>query len=168
MLPGRGGETFWSRKHVLPRLCEKDILIWLDRFQCDALDEALNIAIMTRLISKSFNIVSGHEALGLGPIADPSSPLHGRIPIPPMLDAQMDSILMDFMKTRQRHGLSKLKTLMMSHSKENWFMIFLTMIVLLPNLEFLYEHQREQKERYGTTVRPIVDHVSWRANDKYF
>ena len=122
---------------------------------------------MTRLISKSFNIFSGHEALGLGPIADPSSPLHGRIPIPPMLDAQMDSILMDFMKSRQKRGLSKLKALMMSHSKENWFMIFLTIIVLLSNLEFLYEHQNEQIKRYGTSVSSLVDQMSWHANDRF-
>ena len=122
---------------------------------------------MTRLISKSFNILSGHEALGLGPIADPISPLHGRIPIPPMLDAQMDSILMGFMKSRQRHGLSKLKALMMSHSKENWFMIFLTIIVLLSNLEFLFEHQMEQKRRYGTTVSSLLDQMSWPANDEF-
>ncbi len=124
---------------------------------------------MTRLISKSFNIVSEHEgrALGLRPMGDPSSPLYGRIPIPPMLDAQMDSILMEFMKSRQKRGLSKLKTMMMSHSKENWFMIFLTIIVLLSNLEFLYEHQKEQKERYGTTVSSLVDQMSWHANDKY-
>ena len=121
---------------------------------------------MTRLISKSFNILSGHEALGLGPVADPSSPLHGRIPIPPMLDAQMDSILMGFMKSRQRHGLSKLKALMMSHSKENWFMIFLTIIVLLSNLEFLFEHQMEQKRRYGTTVSSLLDQMNWPASDE--
>ena len=124
---------------------------------------------MTRLISKSFNIVSGHEALalGLGPIGTPSSPLYGHIPIPPMLDAQMDSILMEFMKSRQKRGLSKLKTMMMSHSKENWFMIFLTVIVLLSNLEFLYEHQKEQKRRYGTTVSSLLDRMSWHANNKY-
>ena len=122
---------------------------------------------MTRLISKSFNIISGHEALELRPIRDPSSPLYGRIPIPPMLDAQMDSILMGFMKSRQRRGLSKLKAMMMSHSKENWFMIFLTIIVLLSNLEFLYEHQNEQIERYETTVSFLVDQMSSHANDKY-
>ena len=122
---------------------------------------------MTRLISKSFNIVSGHKALGLGPVRDPSSPLHGRIPIPPMLDAQMDSILMELMKSRQRHGLSKLKTMMMSHSRENWFKIFLTIIVLLSNLEFLYEHQNDQISRYGTAVSSLVDQMSWHANDKY-
>lgn len=122
---------------------------------------------MTRLISKSFNIISGHEALELRPIRDPSSPLYGRIPIPPMLDAQMDSILMGFMKSQQRRGLSKLKAMMMSHSKENWFMIFLTIIVLLSNLEFLYEHQNEQIERYETTVSFLVDQMSWHANDKY-
>ena len=121
---------------------------------------------MTRLISKSFNILSGHEELGLGPIADPNSPLHGRIPIPPMLDAQMDSILMGFMKSRQRRGLSKLKALMMSHSKENWFMIFLTIIVLLSNLEFLFEHQMEQKRRYGTTVSSLLNQMSGPANDE--
>ena len=111
---------------------------------------------MTRLISKSFNVVSGPEALRLAPTGNPSpnqsSPFHGRIPIPKVLDGQLDSILMDFMKDRQRHGLSKLKGIMMSHSRENWFNIFLTILVLLSNLEFLYQNQIEQKRRYGTTV----------------
>ena len=120
---------------------------------------------MTRLISKSFNIVKGHEALRLVPVLDPSSPLHGRIPIPPMLDAQIDSILMEKMKSRQRHGLSKLKNMMMSHSKEHWFMIFLTLIVLLSNLEFLYQNQTEQIKRYGTTVSSPVDQMTWHTND---
>lgn len=69
-----------------------------------------------------------------------------------MLDGQLDSILMESMKLRQRQGLSKLKAIMMSHSRENWFMIFLTILVLLSNLEFLYQNQNEQKDRYGTTV----------------
>lgn len=111
---------------------------------------------MTRLVSKSFNAVSGPEALRLAPIGNPrlnpSSPFHGPIPIPKMLDGQLDSILMESMKLRQRQGLSKLKAIMMSHSRENWFMIFLTIIVLLSNLEFLYQNQNEQKDRYGTTV----------------
>ena len=111
---------------------------------------------MTRLISRSFNVVSGPDALRLAPVRNPtpdsSSPFYGHLPIPPMLDAQLDSILMEFMKERQRHGLSKLKGIVMSHSRENWFMIFLTILVLLSNLEFLYENQNEQKRRYGTTV----------------
>ena len=74
------------------------------------------------------------------------------MPIPPMLDAQLDSMLMESMKSQQKHGLSQLKTIMMSHSKENWFMIFLTTLVHLSNLEFLYQHQNEQKNRYGATV----------------
>lgn len=121
--------------------------------QCDALDDALHLAVMTRLISKSFNVVSGPEAFRLAPIGNPSpTPFHGRIPIPRMLDCQLDSILMEAMKHRQKHGLSKLKAIMMSHSRENWLMIFLTVLVLLSNLEFLYENQIKQKERYGTTV----------------
>ena len=129
--------------------------------QCDALDDALHLAIMTRLISKSFNVVSGPEAFKLAPIGNPSPnpsfPFHERIPIPRMLDCQLDSILMEAMKHRQKHGLSKLKAIMMSHSRENWLMIFLTVLVLLSNLEFLYENQNKQKERYGTTVsRPYL------------
>ena len=69
-----------------------------------------------------------------------------------MLDCQLDNILMFSMKHRQKQGLSRLKAIMMSHSRENWFMIFLTILVLLSNLEFLYENQNKQKERYGTTV----------------
>ncbi|KAL2038863.1 hypothetical protein N7G274_008385 [Stereocaulon virgatum] len=127
---------------------------------CDALDGALNIAIMTRLVSKSFNIMNGPETLGMTPVDDPTSPYYERIPIPPMLDAQIDNLLMQKMKVQRKQVLSKLKKMIMSHSKQNWFMILLIIIVLLSNIEFLYQNQHDQIERYGKTT----DHLNFMMN----
>ena len=107
---------------------------------------------MTRLVSKSFNIMNGAETLGMTPVDDPTSPYYGRIPIPPMLDAQIDNLLMQKMRVQRKQVLSKLKRMIMSHSKQNWFMILLTTMVLLSNVEFLYQNQHDQIERYGKTV----------------
>ena len=121
------------------------------------MDQALQIAIMTMLVSKSFSIDNGPETLGMSPVIDPTSPYHGRIPIPPMLDAQLDDILMQKMKRLQKTALSNLKSLIISHSKQHWFMIFLTIIVLVSNLEFLYQNQNDQIKRYGNPVSLPTD-----------
>lgn len=126
------------------------------------LQGALYIAIITRLSSKSFNI-TGPETLGLGPVDDVESPYHGRIPIPPLLDAQLDSLWMSKMGRIQKQVLSKLKNTVMSTDKRhNWFTIFLTVVVLLSNLEYVYQRQSEQVKRYPPSVgKSDLSVVSW-------
>lgn len=116
------------------------------------LQRTLTIAIMTRLSSKSFNI-TGSETLGLAPIEDTESPYHARIPIPPLLDAQIDYLWMRRMERIQRIVLSELKsTILSSEKRQKWLSIFLTVIMLLSNLEYIYQKQHEQMRRYTGSV----------------
>lgn len=116
------------------------------------LQGALNVSMITRLSSKSFNI-AGPETLGVVPIQDTDSPYFGRIPIPPLLDAQIDQLWMRKMERIKKRVLSKLKKTIQSPDKrQNWFTIFLTVTVLLSNLEYLYQRQHEQIKRYSGTV----------------
>lgn len=89
------------------------------------------------------------------------SPYHGRIPIPPLLDAQIDQLWMDKMKLQQKAVFSMLKKMMTSRRKQNWFMIFLIIMVLLSNLEFIYQNQKKQINRYGKTVSSAADPYRW-------
>lgn len=131
------------------------MLIILCFDQCPMLRGALDIAIMTRLAMRSFNI-TGPETLGIDWVEDPQSPYYRRIPIPPLLDAQLDHLWMGKMSGRRKLVLSQLKKLIMDKTKrrENWYMIFLTILVLLSNLELIYRNQYQQRQRYGTMVRP--------------
>ena len=119
------------------------------------LKQALDIAIVTRMTSKSFNI-TGTETLGMSPVNDEHSPYYGRIPIPPVLDSQLDNLWMQKMKPIQRKVLSDLnKMICGSDKKKGWLDIFLTIMILLSNLEFLYQKQHDQMRRYFGDVSMI-------------
>lgn len=105
---------------------------------------------------RSFNI-TGPQTLGIDRVDDPESPYCGRIPIPPLLDAQLDHLWMGKMFGTRKSMLSQLKMMIMDKTKrrQNWYMIFLTILVLLSNLETIYQNQYQQRERYGKTVRSL-------------
>lgn len=104
---------------------------------------------------KSFNI-TGPETLGIPQVEDPDSPYYGRIPIPPFLDGQLDHLWMGKTNGKRKALLSQLNKLIKNKTKrkENWFMIFLSILILLSNLELIYQNQHQQRERYRKTVRP--------------
>jgi hypothetical protein len=113
--------------------------------------DALTICIITRLASKSFNL-TGKETLGIGKVDDPVSPYYGRMPIPPLLDAQIDQIWMEKMGRIKKKMLSELKKKIMGRKHEDWYHIFLTLFVLIANLEFIYQVQNDQLNRYCLNV----------------
>jgi hypothetical protein len=95
------------------------------------------ICVITRLVSKSFNIC-GEQTLGISPVDDDASPYYGRIPIPPVVDAQLDALWMAKMNQIQKRLLSGLKKKIMGRKREDWFFNFLTIFILIANLEFIY------------------------------
>ena len=114
---------------------------------------ALSICIITRLLCKSFNL-SGTESLEVSDVDDPTSPYYGRKPIPPLLDAQIDEIWMEKLAKIRKKVLGDLKKHVLERTKtrSNWYLIFLTVFLLLLNLEFLYQNQNRQLERYCEAV----------------
>ena len=117
---------------------------------------ALALCVITRLASKSFNITGG-ETLGISKVEDRQSPYYNRKPIPPFLDAQIDHIWMTKMSKVKKTVLSELKKRMFAtreKKRENWYPIFLTIFVLTWNLEFLFQNQNRQLERYCEKASP--------------
>jgi hypothetical protein len=114
---------------------------------------ALSICIITRLSCKSFNL-TGLESLGISDVDDPTSPYYGRKPIPPFLDAQIDQIWMHMLAKLKKKVLGDLKkhVLESTKKKSNWYFVFLTVFLLLFNLELLYQNQDRQLERYCEKV----------------
>ena len=102
---------------------------------------------------KSFNIsdIDDGETLGIGVVNDRDSPYYGRIPIPTLLDAQIDELWMEMIERRRKHVLSQLTNMIYDRNKrENWYGVFLTTLILMLNLEAIFQNQHRQKGRYGT------------------
>ena len=119
--------------------------------KCLPVRNALHLSILSRLASKSFNIY-GQETLGIRQELDPECPYYGRIPIPPLLDAQLDHMLMDKMEILKKSVLSELRRMIAGQGRKHWFKIYLIMSILLFNLEFVYQNQCRQIQRYQERV----------------
>ena len=117
------------------------------------IERALKIYLITRLMSKSFRL-TGKETLGISRVTDESSPYVNTIPIPPMLDGQLDRIWMDKSRSLKKQLLRNLDSRMSDtkNKTRNWLEIFLTIFVLIFNLEFLYKNSKVQVERYSREV----------------
>ena len=86
---------------------------------------------------------------------DPLSPDHGRIPIPVVLDYQLDKHWMEKMTSIKMMKLPLLEKMMIGSiekRKKNWYLIFLTTLVLLLNLESVFKNQVEEQNRYQNWV----------------
>ena len=134
--------------------------------QCEAIKGALQLSILSRLASKSFNIF-GPETLGIYQEQDPECPYYRRRPIPPILDAQIDYLLMEKMKTLKTRVLSHLRRMIAGQGRNHWFKIYLTMSILLLNLESVYRNQRRQMQRYKEEVSRNPQHHLVRGIDRY-
>ena len=105
---------------------------------------------------KSFNL-AGDENLGIERVDDPQSPYHGHVPIPTVLDAQIDRLLIEGMAKLKKSTLAKLTSMIIGNKRrENWYMILLTTLVLLFNVGVIHQHQLIQKERYQKSVSSKV------------
>ena len=77
--------------------------------------------------------------------------------LPAFLEAQLQSLLIDKMSKSRNKVLSLLKKMTMSRKPRHRYAIYLTMSVLLHNLEFVYNDEALKLKRYSTNVsRPGI------------
>lgn len=119
--------------------------------KCTPIRTALQLSILSRLASKSFNIY-GQETLGIRQEMDPECPYYGRRPMPPLLDAQLDHMLMEKMEILKKSVLSELRRMIAGQGRKHWFKIYLIISILLFNLESVYQNQCRQIRRYQERV----------------
>jgi hypothetical protein len=115
------------------------------------INESIRISIMTRLYCKSFGI-AGEDLLGIDMVTDEASPYFGRVPIPPILDAQIDEIWRTNMTKRKKKMLSMLKSRILNSKLHEWFETFLTIFIILNNLEWSYRQKCSQLQRHMDAV----------------
>ncbi|KAH7210892.1 uncharacterized protein BKA55DRAFT_599953 [Fusarium redolens] len=81
-------------------------------------------------------MICGEHTLGQIPVQDLECPRTGTIPIPPIMDTQMDHLVIKNIMTPLRQRiLEGLQAKIMEKKRENWYEIYLTTFVLLSNME---------------------------------
>ena len=76
--------------------------------------------------------------------------------MPPLLDAQLDHMLMEKMEILKKSVLSELRRMIAGQGRKDWLKIFLIISVLLLNLETVYQNQQRQIQRYQERVSGII------------
>ncbi|KAL2133370.1 hypothetical protein VTI74DRAFT_2458 [Chaetomium olivicolor] len=110
--------------------------------------DALNLWAISRMIEIPWEIYRT-DKLRISPVDDTSSPHHGKIPIPPIMDTQLDQILIQHILTPLRAKVvEKFEDLINPVKPEVWFDIYLSAFILLNHIERLAKHSVEHAKTH--------------------
>lgn len=113
---------------------------------------ALRVWVGTHLSAGVSFVLCGEETLGLEKLNDSSIHYDQTIPPPPVLDHQIDVIMIHHLEKLQAQILKDLKKKVFNGNQKEWFEIFLVIFILLDNLEFVYRRQLIYKRRHLESV----------------
>lgn len=97
--------------------------------------DALKLWTTHQLLLKGATNAGGDETLRMTPISNPTSPLHGKTPLPRVLSNQLDHLLERRIWQAERHLLSELQRRILSRKRDEWLRIYLSLTLLLNALE---------------------------------
>lgn len=149
-------------KHVLGRSNDitRGLFDQAQRFAAfnpdSTVSKALDLCAASRIIERDWRICTGPPDLGIPLVSDdPSNPFYNFVPITPMMDAQLDQIVIHSFLIPTRNTLLKdLQSKMTcTSSTSSFFEIFLTVAVLLSHGEWLLGHSRQNALRVGSKTR---------------
>jgi hypothetical protein len=119
----------------------------------ELLNWTLRLWIAVRLSTTSA-FIAGKEKLGMSTdILDQTSPNPGKIPLPPVLGAQMDLILIQHIQTKLRHELlDNLQKVMLKNKPSSWLVTYLVTFILLHNVALITKHDAGYARKHGMKV----------------
>jgi hypothetical protein len=115
----------------------------------------LDLWMSVRLTTKSFEIV-GEDTLGMPQdiIDDQDNPLHGKIPLPPVMGAQIDSVIIHQIQPRlRRKALEELQKMTQEKKQKTWLTTYLVTFVLLHNIALITKHDADYAKKHGLPTR---------------
>ncbi|KAF7546368.1 hypothetical protein G7Z17_g8486 [Cylindrodendrum hubeiense] len=120
----------------------------------DLLGRTLMLWMSIRLSTRSSFIV-GNETLGMPrDILDETSPNHGMIPLPPVLGAQLDLVLIHHIQTRlRRELLDRLQKMIQKNKQSTWLVTYLVTFILLHNTALITGHDAGYAKKHGMKRR---------------
>ncbi|KAI9049136.1 hypothetical protein LZ554_006984 [Drepanopeziza brunnea f. sp. 'monogermtubi'] len=104
-------------------------------------ERALKLWVACRFIEEPWSIV-GREKLDMTTDPNPACPYHDRVPVPPIVDLQIDLIVVnEILQPELKKILKMLKEkLESSEPWSDWFEIYLAYFILLHNVELTMAH----------------------------
>ncbi len=149
-LLGPGEELLWQTYDRAVKLQNDPSLPLRER---ELLTSTMHLWMSIRLTTKSFEIV-GNETLGMQrDITGEQSPLRGKIPLPPVMGAQIDSILIHQIQSQLRHEtLDHLQKLTADNKHKTWLATYLVTFILLHNTALLMKHDAGYARKHGMKV----------------
>ncbi|KAI0120288.1 hypothetical protein F4776DRAFT_655877 [Hypoxylon sp. NC0597] len=122
--------------------------------ESELLKKALQLWMAIRLTTKSTFIV-GEETLGMSPdIMDETSPLRGYIPLPPVMGAQIELVLIhQIQSSLRREMLENLQAMTQANKHNTWFTTYLITFILLHNVALLCQHDAGYARKHGIKSR---------------
>jgi hypothetical protein len=98
------------------------------------------------------------ETLGMSLHPNQNFPYRDRIPVPPIVDLQIDLIVInEILQPELKKVLKMLKSTLESNDPwSNWFEIYLAYFILLHNVEMTMAHDAWFVKRYNLKVSPQV------------
>jgi hypothetical protein len=123
--------------------------------------QALNIKFAAHMFAKPFTLY-GSETLGVQErLADKGVTYCDRaVPLPTFLNYQLDTLAMMCIQGYQKDIIKSLRAkLFTTNRAKNWYEVFLTIFVLLGNLEYLYQAQLRYIQRHKKTVRVLPENA---------
>lgn len=120
----------------------------------DLLRHTFKLWMAIRFSTSSCFIV-GEETLGMPrDILDQTSPNPGKIPLPPVLGAQLDLILIHHIQSQlRRQVLDKLERMVSKKKLNTWMITYLVTFVLLHNTALITAHDAGYARKHGMKVR---------------
>ncbi|KAK6864677.1 hypothetical protein PG995_001205 [Apiospora arundinis] len=125
-----------------------------DEKQKTLLRKALRLWMAIRMTTKSTYIV-GQETLGMArDIMDETSPLRGQIPLPPVMGAQIELILIHQIQNKlRREMLDELQGILQANNHITWFTAYLVTFIFLHNVSLLCQHDAAYARKHGIKAR---------------
>ena len=112
---------------------------------------ALKIWIGTRMAQEFFTVMEEND-FNIDVVQDPNSIHHGQCPVPPVLDHQLDVLMIIEMVKMNTVILKRLEKIIKTRSRSHWFEAYLTIFILLSNLQYVFRSQERWWKMHYNTV----------------
>ncbi|KAM5343252.1 hypothetical protein ACJ41O_014218 [Fusarium nematophilum] len=111
---------------------------------------ALDTWVAARLIETQWRVVAGGVAIGLEPKDEPGHPWNGFTPVTPIMDTQLDGLVIrDLLAPLSNRFLKLLKDKVDERRRENWLEIYLAMFIMMSNT--------------GWTLKDMKANAAWKG-----
>jgi hypothetical protein len=99
--------------------------------------------------------IVGKETLDGERVDDPNSVFHNKVPMPPIMIAQMECIIYTkVLRPMHLRLLAQLNNLVRANKRECWLTIYLAMFILLHSCAMVSRRDWETARQYGLKVGP--------------